>query len=330
MPSKSDSSKPGVLHIVATPIGNLGDLSRRAGEILAAVDLVLAEDTRHSRKLLNGMNIKTPVRAFHKDNETKATAHAIARLAAGAEVALVADAGTPLISDPGFKLVRQAHEKGIRVSPIPGPAALIAALSASGIAPDRFLFEGFAPEKQAARRKRLQTLAGESRTLIFYEAPHRITAFLDDAIAVFSGNREASIARELTKKFETIRRGELAGLKAWIEHARPAPRRVRRCHRRQQEKRRVQSGSHVNRFAEIPAAEAKRPARRGAVRRQQERNLQVGPQPAKSLIPQGRLNPNSGGQPPQPLSAAAMSRTRTPSSPPQFLASRWGRTPVLW
>lgn len=217
MPGKLDSSKPGVLHIVATPIGNLGDLSRRAGEILAAVDLVLAEDTRHSRKLLNRMNIKTPVRAFHKDNETRATAHAIARLAAGAEVALVADAGTPLISDPGFKLVRQAHEKGIRVSPIPGPAALIAALSASGIAPDRFLFEGFAPEKQAARRKRLQALAGESRTLIFYEAPHRITAFLDDAIAVFSGGREASIARELTKKFETIRRGELAGLKAWIE-----------------------------------------------------------------------------------------------------------------
>ena len=217
MPGKLDSSKPGVLHIVATPIGNLGDLSRRAGEILAAVDLVLAEDTRHSRKLLNGMNIKTPVRAFHKDNETRATAHAIARLVAGAEVALVADAGTPLISDPGFKLVRQAHEKGIRVSPIPGPTALIAALSASGIAPDRFLFEGFAPEKPVARRKRLQALAGESRTLIFYEAPHRITAFLDDAIAVFSGGREASIARELTKKFETIRRGELAGLKAWIE-----------------------------------------------------------------------------------------------------------------
>lgn len=212
-----DSNKPGVLYIVATPIGNLGDLSRRAGEILAAVDLILAEDTRHSRKLLSGMNIKTPVRAFHKDNETKATAQAIARLVAGAEVALVADAGTPLISDPGFKLVRQAHEKGVRVSPIPGPAALIAALSASGIAPDRFLFEGFAPEKSVARRKRLQALAGESRTLIFYEAPHRITAFLDDAIAVFGSGREASIARELTKKFETIRRGELAGLKAWIE-----------------------------------------------------------------------------------------------------------------
>lgn len=217
MPDKLDSNKPGVLYIVATPIGNLGDLSRRAGEILAAVDLILAEDTRHSRKLLKGMNIKTPVRAFHKDNETKATAQAIARLAAGAEVALVADAGTPLISDPGFKLVRQAHEKGITVSPIPGPAALIAALSASGIAPDRFLFEGFAPEKPVARRKRLQALADESRTLIFYEAPHRITAFLDDAIAVFSGDREASIARELTKKFETIRRGELADLKAWIE-----------------------------------------------------------------------------------------------------------------
>ena len=217
MPDKLDSNKPGVLYIVATPIGNLGDLSRRAGEILAAVDLILAEDTRHSRKLLKGMNIKTPARAFHKDNETRATAQAIARLAAGAEVALVADAGTPLISDPGFKLVRQAHEKGIRVSPIPGPAALIAALSASGIAPDRFLFEGFAPEKPVARRKRLQALASESRTLIFYEAPHRITAFLDDAIAVFGNDREASIARELTKKFETIRRGELADLKAWIE-----------------------------------------------------------------------------------------------------------------
>ena len=140
----------------------------------------------------------------------------ITRLASGCNVALVADAGTPLISDPGFKLVKQAHAENIPVSPIPGPTALIAALSAAGIPPARFLFEGFVPGKTAARQKYLQTLSGERRTLVFYEAPHRIKAFLDDAVSVFGGEREATIARELTKKFETIRHGTLSGLTEWL------------------------------------------------------------------------------------------------------------------
>ena len=208
--------KPGTLYIVATPIGNLDDISRRAEKILSSVDLILAEDTRHSRKLLNRLKIKTPLLSCHERNEDKVTTKIIARLVSGCNVALIADAGTPLISDPGFKLVRQAHGSNIAVSPVPGPTALIAALSASGIPPDRFLFEGFVPEKTVARRKYLQKLAGESRTMIFYEAPHRIKAFLDDAVSIFGAQREASIARELTKKFETIRQGKIAGLTEWL------------------------------------------------------------------------------------------------------------------
>ena len=211
------ATEPGTLYIVATPIGNLEDLSPRAQRILSSVDLVLAEDTRHSRKLFSSFNITTPVLAFHDNNEERMTARVLSRLEAGSNIALIADAGTPLISDPGFKLVRQAHAQGIPVSPVPGPAALIAALSAAGVAPGKFHFEGFAPARAEARRKRLAALAGAPHTLVFYEAPHRIKAFLADAAVVFGAGREASIARELTKKFETIRHGTLGGLIDWME-----------------------------------------------------------------------------------------------------------------
>ena len=209
-------TETGTLYIVATPIGNLEDLGRRAQRILSEVDLILAEDTRHSRKLLNSFNIRTALQAFHENNEERMTAQVISRLAGGFDIALVADAGTPLISDPGFKLVRQAHKENIPVCPVPGPAALTAALSAAGIAPGRFQFEGFAPAKAEARRKHLQVLADAGRTMVFYEAPHRIKAFLDDASSIFGAHRKATVARELTKKFETIRHGTLGGLIEWM------------------------------------------------------------------------------------------------------------------
>ena len=207
----------GVLYIVATPIGNLEDLSRRAQRILAGVDLILAEDTRHSARLLNAFDIDTPTLAFHENNEERMTPRMLSRLLGGSDIALITDAGTPLISDPGFKLVRQAHAEKIQVSPVPGPSALIAALSATGVSPGRFLFEGFAPSRPAARRKRLSALADMGHTLVFYEAPHRIKAFLADAAATFGAGREAAIARELTKKFETIRQGTLGELLEWME-----------------------------------------------------------------------------------------------------------------
>ncbi len=210
-------TEPGTLYIVATPIGNLEDLSQRAQRILSSVDLILAEDTRHSARLLNAFDIRTRTLAFHENNEERMTGRIISRLAAGSSVALIADAGTPLISDPGFKLVRQAHAQNIPVSPVPGPAALIAALSAAGVAPGKFLFEGFAPARAEARRKRMAALAGVAHTLVFYEAPHRIKAFLADAATIFGAGREASIARELTKKFETIRQGTLGGLIEWMD-----------------------------------------------------------------------------------------------------------------
>ncbi len=210
-------TEPGTLYIVATPIGNLEDLSPRAQRILSSVDLILAEDTRHSARLLNAFDIRTRTLAFHENNEDRLTGRIISRLAAGSSVALITDAGTPLISDPGFKLVRQAHAQNIPVSPVPGPAALIAALSAAGVAPGKFLFEGFAPARAEARRKRMAALAGAAHTLVFYEAPHRIKAFLADAATIFGPGREASIARELTKKFETIRQGTLGGLIEWME-----------------------------------------------------------------------------------------------------------------
>ena len=208
----------GVLYIVATPIGNLEDLSLRAQRILATVDLILAEDTRHSARLLNAFAISTPTLAFHENNEERMTPRILSQLAGGSDIALITDAGTPLISDPGFKLVRQAHAEHIQVSPVPGPSAFIAALSATGVSPGKFLFEGFVPSRPGARRKRLSTLADIRHTLVFYEAPHRIRDFLNDATAILGADREAAIARELTKKFETIRQGTLGELQAWMEH----------------------------------------------------------------------------------------------------------------
>lgn len=203
---------PGKLFVVATPIGNRGDIGDRARRVLADADLVLAEDTRHTRPLLRDLGIKTPLLALHEHNERAKSAELVDRMRAGADIALVSDAGTPLLSDPGFVLVRAALDAGIVVSPVPGPCAAIAALSVAGIAPDRFAFEGFLPAKPVARRKALESLREEARTLVIYESVHRITAMLDDAASVFGGARRATLARELTKVHESVYTGTLAEL----------------------------------------------------------------------------------------------------------------------
>ncbi|GAA4853608.1 16S rRNA (cytidine(1402)-2'-O)-methyltransferase [Luteimonas vadosa] len=204
----------GTLHVVATPIGNLSDLSPRAVATLREVDAVCAEDTRRSRQLLAHHGIERPLVALHEHNEAEAADQLVARMAAGESLALVSDAGTPLVSDPGFRLVRAARRAGIRVSPVPGPSALIAGLSVAGLPSDRFVFEGFLPAKSAARRQRLLQLAGETRTLVFYESSHRIEAALGDMAAIFGGERQAVVARELTKLFETVLDGSLDELLA--------------------------------------------------------------------------------------------------------------------
>ena len=203
---------PGTLHIVATPIGNLGDLSSRALEVLGAVDAICAEDTRHTRQLLSHFGLERPLLALHQHNEDAQAAQLVARLQAGESLALVSDAGTPLVSDPGFRLVRAARMAGVRISPVPGACAAIAALSVAGIASDRFAFEGFLPAKGGARRERLARLAAESRTLIFYESAHRIEESLGDLVAAFGADRPAVLARELTKLFETVLDGGLGEL----------------------------------------------------------------------------------------------------------------------
>ena len=202
----------GTLHVVATPIGNLGDLSPRALETLKRVDAICAEDTRHTRQLLAHFGLERPLLALHEHNEGDAAAPLVARLLAGDSLALVSDAGTPLVSDPGFRLVRAARAAGVRVSPVPGPSALVAALSAAGLPSDRFVFEGFLPAKAKARREHLQALAVEPRTLIFYESSHRIEETLADMAMAFGEERPAVVARELTKLFETVLDGGLAGL----------------------------------------------------------------------------------------------------------------------
>lgn len=204
----------GTLYVVATPIGNLDDLSPRAQRVLGEVAAVCAEDTRHSRQLLGHFGIATPLLALHEHNEEQLAGRMVARLQGGDSLALVSDAGTPLVSDPGYRLVRAARQAGVRVSPVPGPSALVAALSAAGLASDRFVFEGFLPAKAAARRERLAGLAGETRTLIFYESSHRIRDALDDMRMAFGGSRAAVLARELTKLFETILDGSLDALAA--------------------------------------------------------------------------------------------------------------------
>ncbi|MGH8146190.1 MAG: 16S rRNA (cytidine(1402)-2'-O)-methyltransferase [Rhodanobacteraceae bacterium] len=198
-----NADKPGTLWIVATPIGNLGDFSPRAREVLDGVALIAAEDTRHSRPLLRHFGIDTPVVALHEHNERAAMASLIARLHDGEDIALISDAGTPLVSDPGFRLVRASREAGIEVSPVPGACAAIAALSVAGLPSDRFVFEGFLPAKPAARRARLRELANEPRTLVLYESSHRIAESCADLVDALAGDREAALLRELTKLHET-------------------------------------------------------------------------------------------------------------------------------
>lgn len=206
----------GNLYIVATPIGNLGDISYRAVKILGEVDLVAAEDTRHSKILLQHYGIKTPLISLHNYNETGRSGLLIDKLLQGQSIALISDAGTPLISDPGAILVSEVRAANINVIPIPGACAAIAALSASGLSTTGFAFEGFLPTKVGPRRKRLAALVNEPRTLIIYEAPHRLLKLLDEMLAVFGAARYVVIARELTKTFETIYGANLADLRAWV------------------------------------------------------------------------------------------------------------------
>jgi 16S rRNA (cytidine1402-2'-O)-methyltransferase len=207
---------PATLHVVATPIGNLGDRTPRALETLRTVAAICAEDTRHTRQLLAHFGIDKPLVALHEHNEDALAQRLVARLLAGESLALVSDAGTPLVSDPGFRLVGAARAAGIKVSPVPGACAFIAALSVAGLPSDRFVFEGFLPAKAAARRERLQQLAGEVRTLAFYESSHRIQDTLADLAQVFGPARPAVIARELTKLFETVLDGTLGELHAAV------------------------------------------------------------------------------------------------------------------
>jgi 16S rRNA (cytidine1402-2'-O)-methyltransferase len=214
--SSAQSSTMGTLYVVATPIGNLDDITARALRVLREVSLIAAEDTRHSARLMQHFGIGTPLAACHEHNEREQGSHFIARLLSGADVALISDAGTPLISDPGYHLVRNARAAGVRVVPVPGPSALITALSAAGLPSDRFIFEGFLPAKTAGRRARLEQVKEEPRTLIFYEAPHRILECLQDMQLVFGDQRPALLARELTKTFETLKGLPLAELAAWV------------------------------------------------------------------------------------------------------------------
>ncbi|QFY41431.1 16S rRNA (cytidine(1402)-2'-O)-methyltransferase [Candidatus Methylospira mobilis] len=204
MDSNNTSTPKGILYIVATPIGNLRDLSLRAIEVLRTVDFIAAEDTRHSRPLLDYHNIDKPLLALHEHNEKQTAQRVVERLLQAQSAALISDAGTPLINDPGFPLVRLARTHGIRVSPIPGPCALIATLSASGLPVDRFSFEGFPPRNSQARLSMLKSLTGEQRTLGFYESSHRILEFIEDIGRIFPPERPLVIARELTKMHETI------------------------------------------------------------------------------------------------------------------------------
>lgn len=210
------SNSAGILYVVATPIGNLGDITQRAQQTLQEVDLIAAEDTRHSGRLLSHFGITTRCIALHEHNERDAAAGLIERLSQGLSIALISDAGTPLISDPGYYLVREVQQAGYRVVPIPGASALIAALSVSGLPSDRFSFEGFLPPKLEARRRALDALAREPRTLIFYESTHRILDSINDMAEILGPQRPAAVVRELTKTFETVKRATLAELCEWM------------------------------------------------------------------------------------------------------------------
>ncbi|NIM29002.1 MAG: 16S rRNA (cytidine(1402)-2'-O)-methyltransferase [Gammaproteobacteria bacterium] len=223
MNSEDRSSTPrdpqrssGALYVVATPIGNLADIGRRALDVLAGADLILAEDTRHSAKLLSHYGISTACRSFHEHNEARQVAQVVKRIADGAHVALICDAGTPLVSDPGFRLVAALREQGLAVIPVPGPSAAICALSVAGLPTDRFCFEGFLPSRSSARRRVLHTLAREPRTLIFYESPRRLLSAVADMAVEFGDARRAVLARELTKIHESVISGTLAELRDWL------------------------------------------------------------------------------------------------------------------
>ena len=210
-------STVGILYVVATPIGNLQDFSLRAQSILKTVDLIAAEDTRHTKVLLNHFTIATPLQSLHEHNEKHIAPQLIQRLQQGENIALVSDAGTPLISDPGHYLVKLAHDEGMTISPVPGASALISALSVSGLSADKFYFAGFLPPKATARQQRLQNLATHTYTLAFYEAPHRILDSVTDMKHVFGEQRRGVLVKELTKVYETVKRGSLNELLAWLQ-----------------------------------------------------------------------------------------------------------------
>jgi len=212
--------RPGTLYLVATPIGNVEDLSPRAQRILGAVDLIAAEDTRHTQGLLTRFAIKKPLVSYHDHNKDGRTPELIGKLAQGASVAIVSDAGSPGISDPAFTLVRAAVEADLAVVAVPGPSSALCALEVSGLPTDRFAFEGFLPRRAMRRKRRIEELRADPRTLIFFESPHRLRESLRDLASVL-GERPASISRELTKKFEETRRGTLRSLLEWVEEAPP-------------------------------------------------------------------------------------------------------------
>ncbi|HET9251054.1 MAG TPA: 16S rRNA (cytidine(1402)-2'-O)-methyltransferase [Candidatus Eisenbacteria bacterium] len=216
----SEEPAPSTLYLVGTPIGNVGDLSPRALHILGAVDVIAAEDTRHTRGLLARFGLDRPMVSYHDHNKDARTPELLTRLRQGASVAVVSDAGSPGISDPAFTLVRAAVEAGIAAIPVPGPSSLLCALEVSGLPTDRFAFEGFLPRKPGRRRTRIAELRDDPRTLIFFESPHRLAAALRDLLEGL-GDRRASVSRELTKRFEETRRGALSELVAWVAERPP-------------------------------------------------------------------------------------------------------------
>jgi len=209
---------PNTLYIVATPIGNLADISQRALDILAQVDVIACEDTRHTQKLLSAFSIKNRTLSLHDHNERQRQEYIAELLQQGKSIALVSDAGTPLISDPGFHLVRYCRSLGLTVSPVPGACAAIAALSVAGLPTDRFAFEGFLPSKSTARQAKLAELANETRTLVFYDAPRRAIDTITDIVSVLGGDRYVVIAREITKTFETIYSDTAENLLTWLNN----------------------------------------------------------------------------------------------------------------
>lgn len=212
IPDPESDSPSGVLYIVATPIGNLQDLSERAQWVLSRVSLVAAEDTRHSGRLLQHLGISKPMLALHDHNERERVSRVIDKLADGQDIALISDAGTPLISDPGYILVREVRQAGYKVSPVPGPCALVTGLSAAGLPTDRFLFVGFLPAKRSGRKSALEELRDQTATLVFYESPHRILDLMQDMADVLGAERECVLGRELTKTFETFYSGNASSV----------------------------------------------------------------------------------------------------------------------